>query len=370
MKQKIWQIYSFVTKLEDGGMKMNKRIVVLGGSFNPPTIAHQKLMLTAVDTLNADMGIFVPSPHEYVCNKMINSDRLPDVLDEDLRLKMLWSMAEDDTRLSVDDYEYHLTERSRSYNTMVHLREKYPDAELFFVAGGDKLDILPRWYRIKDFLEQFRIIVTNREGYNAADTILEDKFLSSYKDRFVVIDYPVEIGHISSSAVRDMWSKGDFKGASEMLHPKVYEIMKNPTEYVIDVFRGEYYFLSNFYETPVTYNGLTYKNTEAAFQAQKCMTDEERIRFTGYDPATAKNAGRRVALRPDWEEVKVSLMEEIVRAKFTQNEDLREKLLATKDAILKEGNTWDDLFWGVSIKTGKGKNNLGKILMKIREELK
>ena len=136
------------------------------------------------------------------------------------------------------------------------------------------------------------------------------------------------------------------------------------------MFRGDHYFLSNFYEAPVAYNGLTYQNTEAAFQAQKCMTEEEKLLFVECDPSRAKNMGRRVSLRPDWEEVKISLMEEIVLAKFTQNGDLKEMLLATGNALLKEGNKWNDLFWGVSLKTGKGENNLGKILMKVRDKLR
>jgi len=63
-------------------------------------------------------------------------------------------------------------------------------------------------------------------------------------------------------------------------------------------------------------------------------------------------------------------MEEIVRAKFTQNECLREMLLATGDAVLEEGNTWNDTFWGVHLKNGQGQNHLGRILMKVREELR
>ena len=102
----------------------------------------------------------------------------------------------------------------------------------------------------------------------------------------------------------------------------------------IQKFRGEYFFLSNFYECPVTYKQLTYANNEAAFQAQKCLSDVEKKQFTELNPSEAKKLGRRVNLRKDWEAVKVKIMEELVRAKFTQNPDLADKLLATGDAHL------------------------------------
>jgi len=138
----------------------------------------------------------------------------------------------------------------------------------------------------------------------------------------------------------------------------------------INHFRGEYAFLSNFWEVPVTYKGLTYGSNEAAFQAQKCMTDEEKTTFTLLRPSDSKKKGRRVQLRPDWEAVKVGIMEEIVRAKFMQNEDLKWRLLSTGDAYLEEGNTWHDICWGVDAKTGEGQNHPGRILMKDREELR
>lgn len=133
-------------------------------------------------------------------------------------------------------------------------------------------------------------------------------------------------------------------------------------------FRGENYFLSNYYSAPVTYDGITYKNNEAAFQAQKCQNKDDRILFSQLSPNEAKPLGRHVDLRSDWEEVKTQIMYEIVFAKFSQNEDLKRKLLATGDRLLEEGNTWGDRIWGTV--NGKGENRLGKILMKIREELR
>lgn len=136
----------------------------------------------------------------------------------------------------------------------------------------------------------------------------------------------------------------------------------------IDSFRGKYFFLSNFYEAPVTYEGLTYQNNEAAFQAQKCANPKEREAFTKMNPSEAKRTGRRVQLRKDWEKIKISVMTDIVKAKFEQNSNLAEKLLATGDACLEEGNDWGDRIWGTV--NGQGANCLGNILMNTREQMK
>ena len=136
----------------------------------------------------------------------------------------------------------------------------------------------------------------------------------------------------------------------------------------INEFRNDNYFLSNFYECPVTYDGLTYRNNEAAFQAQKCINPKDRERFTTLNSSEAKKLGRRVLLRKDWKDIKVQVMKEIVTAKFEQNEDLQQKLLDTGDAYLEEGNTWGDRIWGTV--NGAGANNLGKILMEVRENIR
>lgn len=136
----------------------------------------------------------------------------------------------------------------------------------------------------------------------------------------------------------------------------------------IDSFRGDYDFLSNFYSCPVEYDGLTYQNTEAAFQAAKCVDRNEREKFVSLSPGQAKKLGRKVDLREDWETVKIDVMRDVLKSKFSLNFELREKLIATNDVELIEGNHWNDRFWGVC--RGKGQNHLGKLLMELREILK
>jgi len=135
-------------------------------------------------------------------------------------------------------------------------------------------------------------------------------------------------------------------------------------------FIGSNRFLSNFYSVAIEYEGASYPSVEHAFQAAKTLDHEARRPFwnglltAGGD---AKRAGRRLALRPDWEDVKLSVMETILRCKFTQ-EPFRQLLLDTGDADLIEGNNWRDTYWGVDDHFG-GENHLGRLLMAIREDL-
>lgn len=138
------------------------------------------------------------------------------------------------------------------------------------------------------------------------------------------------------------------------------------TKKQIDNFKGKYYFLSNFYERKIVCFGLAFKNSEAAFQAMKCP--ERMKEFCELSASDAKALGRRVQLRPDWEEVKESVMYGVCYAKFSQNEDLGQRLIDTGDAELIEGNDWNDTTWGVC--NGVGENKLGKILMSLRLTLR
>jgi ribA/ribD-fused uncharacterized protein len=138
---------------------------------------------------------------------------------------------------------------------------------------------------------------------------------------------------------------------------------------VVEEFRGEHYFLSNFYPAPILIRGIGMVATvEHAFQGFKTVDEEQmkKIMFAS-TPAQAKQFGKVVKLRDNWQEIKVEIMYSMVKLKFQTHKDLREKLLFTGDAVLIEGNTWGDKYWGVC--EGEGKNMLGIISMKVREEL-
>jgi hypothetical protein len=143
---------------------------------------------------------------------------------------------------------------------------------------------------------------------------------------------------------------------------------------------------SNFYETNFTLDGVDYKSAEHAFQAIKAKTFGDDANFgkilKAKSAQSAKSFGKKVVGFKDevWTpEKKEGTMKQIVRAKFTQNLELRKKLLDSGDKILANADARDK-FWGVGTSATtalakdpskwKGENKLGKMLMELRTELR
>ena len=152
----------------------------------------------------------------------------------------------------------------------------------------------------------------------------------------------------------------------------------------ITLFKDDNGFLSNFFPCHIVLDGVQYPSVEHAFQAAKATWNDKHtyVDFSGNKvtilardyikiartPGEAKRRGKRIKLRQDWENMKLEVMESLVRQKFDNDWYLAERLVKTGNAELIENNWWGDTFWGMS--SGKGENNLGKILMRIREGLR
>ena len=119
------------------------RIIVMGGSFNPPTKAHLQLMQAAMEAADACQGIFVPTANEYVAKKMKRQKCPQDTLSEAIRLQMLESLRRTDNRLSVSDIQMRKVTNGSDYEMLQAVQADHPDMEILFVTGSDKLYILP-----------------------------------------------------------------------------------------------------------------------------------------------------------------------------------------------------------------------------------
>lgn len=153
---------------------------------------------------------------------------------------------------------------------------------------------------------------------------------------------------------------------------------------MINKFDGKYGFLSNFYPCEISHQGITYPSVEHYYVAMKCNNDQmiDGVYYTCGDfrelaskvstAGNVKRLGRKIKLRSDWEEKKLQIMSWGLRQKFAIPE-LQELLLSTGDEKLVEGNWWHDVYWGKCSCTkckNAGENNLGKLLMEIRSDLR
>ena len=135
-------------------------------------------------------------------------------------------------------------------------------------------------------------------------------------------------------------------------------------------FSNNMFFLSNFAPASIVDPdfGFTYPTVEHAYQAMKSLDSLDRLLVSQLaTPNRAKQLGKTFKLRQNWDEIKLDVMEQLLRQKFSPGTHLADLLIATGSEALIEDNDWKDTYWGVY--KGKGENNLGKLLMKIRKEL-
>lgn len=138
---------------------------------------------------------------------------------------------------------------------------------------------------------------------------------------------------------------------------------------MINKFREKYSWLSNFALVKIVYKGVEYASTEHAFMSAKSK-DPKWKEFCRIEPlpGIVKTKSRKIKLIDDWENKRIEVMKEVLQLKFNQS-PFKENLIATGDEEIQEGNTWGDMFWGVDLITGQGKNMLGKLIMEIRKDL-
>lgn len=139
---------------------------------------------------------------------------------------------------------------------------------------------------------------------------------------------------------------------------------------MISEFQENYRWLSNFHEMEIKFMGFTFPSTENAYQAAKSSSIEHARKCTICSPAVSKKLGRNCVIRPNWDEIKLQIMFDINMIKYS-NEELALMLIHTGTQEIVEGNYWHDNFWGncycPRCKGFAGENNLGKIIMKIRD---
>ena len=402
-------------------MKNIERIVVMGGSFNPPTVAHQELMKDAMKAVEADLGFFVPVSDAYLKRKM-RYNKSAMVLPPQLRIDMVKCMCADGSML-VCDFEMG-TVKARSLETLKAIQQEYPFAEIYFIMGDDKMNLLVHLCKKREFRDNFKVILYSRDDKNLTGTLEGLKIPKDYLKTIVLCQQPEGLAGVSSSLIRERLISGD--SSDDMLPSGVGEMLKAHAQNVVlkvennedkSIQNMKYnvetikqiacanpqvqfvYFwghtpakngvtstcLSQWYDTAFEVAGVKYHTAEQYMMAQKALIFNDAEVYdeimAADNPRDYKNLGRKIRNFDGkvWDTKKYEIVVEGNKAKFSQNDELKEFLLSTGDAILVEASPYDRI-WGIglypaqaakgTVDQWRGLNLLGCALMEVRDWLR
>ena len=200
---------------------MEKKIIaVFGGSFNPPTVAHIELAKQVLKNIkNLDKIIFVPVSTKY------NKKGLAP--DED-RFNMLKEICNKEDNLEVSRVELDSERQLFTIETLQIIKESNPNSDIYFIIGSDNLKELPTWHNIEKILQEYKIVVLERDDDSISNIIRENKLLSCYKDSFITIKEINKINMSASNVRRNIAENKSIKGMVpkqiEKMVKKIYSI--------------------------------------------------------------------------------------------------------------------------------------------------
>ena len=401
-------------------MKNIERIVVMGGSFNPPTIAHQELMKDAMKAVDAELGFFVPVSDAYLKRKM-RYNKSAMVLPPQLRIDMVKCMCAEGS-MRVCDLEMG-TVKARTLETLKAIQEEYPFAEIYFIMGDDKMNLLAHLYKKREFRENFKVILYSRNDSSLTRTLEGVGISKEFMNSIVMCPQPEGLAGVSSSLIRERLINGESfddmlpAGVGEMLNAYAHDVvpqdnnedksmqnMKYSVETIKQIACANpqvqfVYFwghtpakngvtstcLSQWYDTAFEVAGVKYHTAEQYMMAQKALLFNDAEVYdeimAADNPRDYKKLGRKIRNFDGkvWDMKKYEIVVEGNKAKFSQNDELKEFLLSTGDAILVEASPYDRI-WGIglypaqaakgTVDQWRGLNLLGCALMEVRDWLR
>jgi len=170
-----------------------KRIGILGGTFDPPQMGHLILAEYTKENLQMDHVLFVPVADHPIKKGEV---RLP----LEHRLAMLQLAIEDNEAFSISRVDIDREGPHYSADTVKIIQEQYPEAQLYFVMGGDNLRSLPTWQRAEDLYRSCRLAVMKRADEDISPD-MHDDILPGLSEQVDIVDVPMLSVWLSSTHV-------------------------------------------------------------------------------------------------------------------------------------------------------------------------
>ena len=191
---------------------MKDRIVIFGGTFNPPTRAHLDIATEALYYLDAEKVLFVPVSDLY---------KKDDVEISYHRVNMLNLAIGNFRRLEIDFTEVDAVKLTYTYETVEKIKSQYQDKELFLLIGADNLEDFKNWKNQRSIMENCSLLVVNRNNSSINEIIESNEILTEFKDK--VIEAPIEENGISSTEVRNKIASGELEGLENLVDKEVID---------------------------------------------------------------------------------------------------------------------------------------------------
>ena len=191
---------------------MKDRIVIFGGTFNPPTRAHLDIATEALYYLDAEKVLFVPVSDLY---------KKDDVEISYHRVNMLNLAIGNFRRLEIDFTEVDAVKLTYTYETIEKIKSQYQDKELFLLIGADNLEDFKNWKNQRSIMENCSLLVVNRNNSSIDEIIESNEILTEFKDK--IIEAPIEEIEISSTEVRNRIASGELEGLENLVDKEVID---------------------------------------------------------------------------------------------------------------------------------------------------
>jgi nicotinate (nicotinamide) nucleotide adenylyltransferase len=203
-----------------------RRLVVLTGSFNPPTLAHLDLLKKAMAAAGAERGLFLPANDEYVRRKMAKTNESV-VIGEEARISMLEAMCRGESSLGISRVDIGAA-RTCTYESLLRVSKQNPGYDVLLVIGADKIKIVPKWLRVKELLRDFKFVISRRGGDSVEDLIAASP-ISAALSAAAAATFEIDggVADMSSSEVRRKFVAGEDYAA--LLHPAAAEVLSRYT---------------------------------------------------------------------------------------------------------------------------------------------
>ena len=157
------------------------RIAIFGGSFDPVHIGHKAIVKTALDGLDIDKLIVVPT--------YLNPFKSSFYLDPQTRFKFLKKVFNNFKKVDICDYEINKEKLSYSFDTVNYLKKLYSPTKIYFILGEDNLENLDKWYKIEELKTLVEFVIVIRDGFKSKKT-----------EEFKILDVNIDI---SSTLLRE-----------------------------------------------------------------------------------------------------------------------------------------------------------------------